>query len=233
MENKPVPLANLSPFLRYLATLPNTCDERIPSLAELSQKLGISIASLREQLEVARMMGLVEVKPKTGIRRLPYTFQPAVSTSLAYAISKSPDSFSSFSDLRKHIEISYFIEATQLLTDADLVQLDNLILRAQNKMSLSTIQSPAVEHRDFHLLIYKRLENSFVNGILEAYWDLYRAAGLEYYPDTGYQQRIWQYHSRILELIKARDFTQGLKVLSEHMELLKQRVKNSPRQSFE
>lgn len=233
MVTEPESLPNLSPFLRYLAALPNSGDERIPSLADLSQQLGISIASLREQLEVARMMGIVEVKPKTGIRRLPYTFQPAVTTSLAYAISKSPDCFTSFSDLRKHLEVSYFIEAAQLLTAADLDNLDALILRAQSKMNQSTSHAPAIEHRDFHLLIYRRLENPFVNGIFESYWDLYRAAGLEYYPDAGYLQRLWQYHARILESIKNRDFTQGLKVLTEHMELLKQRVKNSPRQSFE
>lgn len=233
MENEQLSLPNLSPFLRYLAAMPDSGDQRIPSLAELSQQLGISIASLREQLEVARMMGVVDVKPKTGIRRLPYTFQPAVTTSLAYAMMRSPDNFSSFSDLRKHLETSYFIEAAQLLNQSDLMQLENLIIRAQTKMSSHSIQSPAIEHRDFHLLIYKRLENPFVNGILEAYWDLYRAAGLEFYPDAGYLQRIWQYHARILDSIKAGDYTQGLKILVEHMELLKQREKVTPRQSFE
>ena len=50
----------------------------LPSLSEISKELGISIASLREQLEVAKAIGLVEVKPRTGIRRLPFSFFPAV-----------------------------------------------------------------------------------------------------------------------------------------------------------
>ena len=73
--------------MRYVtvAEMKEAEGDRLPSLSELSQQLGISIASLREQMDVARSMGLVEVRPKTGIRRLPYAFRPAVSSSLKYA----------------------------------------------------------------------------------------------------------------------------------------------------
>ena len=62
-----------SEFLSYLISHCDSDNDRVPSLKELSQKLGVSIAGLREQLEVARVLGVVEVKPKTGIRRVPYT----------------------------------------------------------------------------------------------------------------------------------------------------------------
>src|SRR5665811_1560947 len=97
----------MSEFLQYLA-LNNRIDNRIPPLAELSQQLGVSIAILREQLEVARALGLVEVKPKTGIRRLPYTFKPAVKQSLSYAVQTNQAYFSLYADLRKHIEEAYW-----------------------------------------------------------------------------------------------------------------------------
>jgi len=60
-----------SQFLEYLVALPNgeTGTTRVPSLTEMSQQLGVSVARLREQLEVARAMGLVEVHPRTGIHR--------------------------------------------------------------------------------------------------------------------------------------------------------------------
>ncbi len=62
-------------------------DERLPTLKELSGQLDIGVSRLREQLEVARALGLVEVRPRTGIRRLEYEFQPAVQLSLNYAIA--------------------------------------------------------------------------------------------------------------------------------------------------
>ena len=67
----------ISEFLRYLASH-EEAEGSLPSLNDLSRELGISLAGLREQLEVARALGLVEVKPRTGIRRKPYSFTPAV-----------------------------------------------------------------------------------------------------------------------------------------------------------
>jgi len=233
MESTPSTFSNLSEFLKYLAALPKDGDRRIPTLADLSHVLGISTATLREQLEVARMMGIVEVRPKTGIRKLDYSFRPAVSTSVAYAISQDTSNFGHFSDLRKHTEAAYFVEASQRLSAPEIAALQQVVERAQEKVNGNTFQLPNSEHREFHLMVYKHIDNPFVMGILETYWDLYRASGLEVYPDIHYLQRIWQYHARIADLIKSRDYAQGLNVLLEHMELIKQREKPSPRHSFE
>ncbi len=63
-----------SDFLRYLVT--NGCrpGDRLPPLEKLKARLGLSMSKLREQLEVARHLGLVEVKPGSGIRCADYTF---------------------------------------------------------------------------------------------------------------------------------------------------------------
>ena len=59
---------NLSEFLQYLASHEQG-EQSLPALTTLGQELGISVASLREQLEVARALGFVEVRPRIGIRR--------------------------------------------------------------------------------------------------------------------------------------------------------------------
>ena len=61
-------------FIKYLAN--GNGGDRLPSLQELSAEHGVSISVLREQLQVARALGFVEVRPRTGIKRLPYTFAP-------------------------------------------------------------------------------------------------------------------------------------------------------------
>ena len=95
---------SLSEFLRYLAQHEEINGQRLPTLNALSQELGVSIASLREQLEVARALGLVEVKPRTGTKRLPYSFTPAVRQSLRYALILNNEHFQKYSELRNHIE---------------------------------------------------------------------------------------------------------------------------------
>ncbi len=224
---------NLSEFLTYLAAIPDDGDQRIPPLNILSQELGISVATLREQLEVARMLGVVEVKPKAGIRKLPYDFRSALDISLAYAVESKSLSFEMFSDLRKHLEAAYFLEAAQTLTNADIEQLSNLVRKAQSKIASIPSQIPIIEHREFHLLMYKNLGNPYLMGLFEVYWEVYKLAGLEIYPDLSYADRVWQYHARIVEQIKIGNFNQGLKYLLEHMDLVNQRTKVFPRLSFE
>lgn len=224
---------DLSDLLKYLAIHKQGECDRLPALTDLSVALGISVASLREQLEVARIMGLVEIKPRTGIRHLPYTFRPAVQTSLNYAIAVDPGYFRAYSELRKHIEASFWFQAVSLLNREDHEALRALIRQAKEKMNGQPAQIPHDEHRQLHLSIYRRLDNPFVIGLLEAYWGVYEAAGLDVYTDIDYLQRVWQYHEKIVEAIASGDFTLGYQALTEHMDLLFQRSKPLSRQQFE
>ena len=105
----------LSEFLLYLAKHDKAA-RRLPALTKLSQELGVSMASLREQLEVARALGLVEVRPKKGTKRLPFSFTPAVRQSLSYALALNNTYFQQYSDLRNHIEAAYWHEAVEKLS---------------------------------------------------------------------------------------------------------------------
>ena len=60
-------ISSRSDLLDYLAEA-NRTGACIPTIAELSEELGISITTLREQLEVARRLGFVSIKPKIGIQ---------------------------------------------------------------------------------------------------------------------------------------------------------------------
>ncbi len=213
------PTDNQSEFMRYLAAHPQA-EEKLPALTSLSKELGVSVASLREQLEVARALGLVEVKPRTGIRRLPYTFLPAVRRSLDYAMALDETHFLRFADLRKHVESAYWHEAVAKLTDEDKTYLCGLIEKAWSKLNGAPIQIPHDEHKQLHLKIYCRLENLFVSGILEAYWEAYEAIGLNVFTDYNYLRGVWGYHQKMVEAICQNNYALGYKALTEHSDML-------------
>jgi DNA-binding FadR family transcriptional regulator len=223
----------LPELLNFLVSQKMSDNGRIPSLTNLSGKLDISVARLREQLEAARVLGVVEVRPKTGIRRLPYTFQPAVRQSLAYAIAVDPDFFQPYSDLRSHIEAAYWHQAVRLLTPEDLDYLWHLVDQAQAKLQGHPVQIPHSEHRELHLLIYRRLNNPFVIGLLEVYWEAYESIGLDVYTDLDYLDQVWQHHRRMVEAIRSQDFDGGYDILIRHMNLLYQRTKPVQVHKFE
>ena len=211
-----------SPLLRYIATLENSEEDpdRIPSLGELSEKLGISVAKLREQLEVARALGVVDVRPRTGIRRKPYSFSPAVRQSLLYAVALAWENFEAFSELRNRVEAAFWVQAAVQLTPEDHNQLQSLMDKAWENLKGYPIKIPHIEHRQLHLTIFKRLANPFVQGILEAYWDAYEAAGLNLYTDYGYQEEVWGYHQRMVDAVQQGDYEAGRIAFVEHTELL-------------
>jgi len=221
------PIENLSEFMRYLAAHPQT-EETLPTLNTLSAELGVSVASLREQLEVARALGLVDVRPRIGIRRLPFTFLPAVRQSLGYAMALDPNNFQVFADLRQNVEASYWHEAVARLTDEDKVRLQQLMERAWRKLDGRPIQIPHDEHKQLHLTIYCRLNNPFVSGILEAYWESYEAIGLNVFTDYSYLRSVWQYHEKMVNAICSGDFDSGYRALVEHTDLLADLLDHHP-----
>ncbi|HEX9331765.1 MAG TPA: FCD domain-containing protein [Anaerolineales bacterium] len=211
---------DISEFLRYLATYKDA-ERRLLPLKDLSVKLGISVASLREQLEVARALGLVEVKPRLGTKRRAYSFTPAIRQSLGYALALNDEHFRKYSELRNHIEASFWHEAAQKLTNEDKQELESLVARAWEKLRGTPTQVPHEEHRNLHLKIYSRLENPFVTGILEAYWEAYEAVGLNVFAG-GYEylQEVWQYHQQMVEAICNGNFEAGYEALVKHTDLL-------------
>jgi DNA-binding FadR family transcriptional regulator len=215
--------SDISEFLRYLATHEEV-DQGLPSLKKLSEKLGVSLASLREQLEVARALGLVEIKPRLGMKRRDYSFTPAINQSLGYALALSNEHFREYAELRNHVESAFWYKAVQKLAEDDKRELQNLVARAWEKLRGTPIQVPHEEHRNLHLKIYSRLENPFVTGILEAYWEAYEAVGLNVFAG-GYEylEEVWRYHQKMVEAICSGDFEVGYEALVHHTDLLHHR----------
>ncbi len=220
MFNRTSPV--LSDLLLYLAHHDGQ-EETLPSLMALSQELGMSVALVREQLEVARALGLVEVRPRTGIRRLPYSFFPAVHLSLQYALARDKSLFEAFASLRNHIEAAYWYEAVQRLQPEDHQALLEIVERAEEKLQRTPAEIPHPEHRRLHLLIYSRLENPFVSGLLEAYWEAYETVGLNVVTSLEYLREVWSYHRRMVEAILRGDYEAGYRALIEHTDLLSHR----------
>ncbi len=204
-----------------------TPGDRMPAIPELANQLGMSTSKLREQLEVARALGLVEVRPKTGIKVLPYSFGNSLRVSLQFALALDRSYFDQIGELRNHIEAAFWHEAVSLLRPDDKMALQDLISRAWDKLRGQPVQIPHNEHRDLHLKIYSRLDNEFVAGLLESYWEAYEAVGLALYADYSYLEQVWTYHEEMVEAIVAGDLEGGYRALVEHTGLLHHRPEHS------
>lgn len=212
-----------SDLLNFIAHNGFEPGDRLPTISELQHvnHLGVSASKIREQLEVARALGLVEVRSKTGMRLKEYSFSPAVRLSLFFALACDLHNFELFSELRTHVEMAFWHEACERLTLEDKAALRVCIEQARAKLNDRWIHIPNQEHRVFHITIFSRLENPFVVGLLEAYWDAYEAVEPNRYADYAYHTQVWDYHERILDAICAGDYEAAKTAYQEHTKLLR------------
>jgi DNA-binding GntR family transcriptional regulator len=102
------------------------------------------------------------------------------------------------------------------------------VASAWEKLNGQPIQIPHAEHRSLHLTIFKNLDNVFVRGILEAYWEAYEAVGLSLYSDYQYLREVWTYHEGIVNALMAGDLAEGHRLLLQHTSLLRHREPAAP-----
>ncbi|MFZ0548090.1 MAG: FCD domain-containing protein [Candidatus Promineifilaceae bacterium] len=209
-----------SDLLQYLVDQGITPGDRLPALTDLSDELDVSVSKLREQLELARHLGIVSVRPRLGTRREKFDFHPAVSTSLFFGLATGEASFEQFSQLRQTIETNMWDEAVRQLTGEDKAELQKIMSKAWGKLRGHPVHIPNGEHRALHLKIFSRLDNPFVQGLLKAYWDAYDATELTRFADYQYWLDVWNFHQQIVDAICDEQYEDGRATLVKHFELL-------------
>jgi DNA-binding FadR family transcriptional regulator len=212
-----------SELLHFLANQDLKPGQRLPPMHELARQLGIGVSKLREQVEVARAFGWIDVRPKTGIQFLGYLFIPGLMLNLNMALENDPIAyFEQFGVLRNHIEAGFWKEAVQKLEPEDKQYLKDLVDTAWEQLRGTPVQIPHQEHRQLHLTIFKNLDNIFVQGILVAYWDVYETVGLNLYTDYQYLQEVWTFHETMVNAILEDELDKGYQALIEHIGILQQ-----------
>lgn len=225
-------VTELSPVLKFIADATRQ-DEPIPSISELSSQLGISTASVREQLEVPKELGFIEVRTRTGIQKHDFCLTRPLSLSMSYGLRVDPELFQEYASLRRQLEIAYWYEACSLLEKSQIEELRSLEEKANWKINQNPVLIPTPEHRNFHLTIYRPLNNRVLNSVLETYWDLYETSRIQYYRNQEYLESVWSYHRQMLDAIVSKAYEKGFEALVTHFELIKTVKKADLRQRFE
>ncbi len=210
-----------SDILRYIVTHQLKAGDKLPTISDLSVEMGVGASKIREELAIARTLGFVQIKPRTGTQVRPFDFGPAATISALYALGMDRGYFHDFVQLRQQVELSFWHEAVRQLTSEDFAELRQMVVCAREKLNRVPIEVPFEEHRRLHLIFFRHLDNPFVQGILNAFWTAYQAFGLALYADLSYHREVWDYHERMVDCAARGDLDGSHTALREHMELLR------------
>lgn len=200
---------------------------KLPPMEDLARDMRVSRGKLREELVVAQAYGVVEMRPGDGTYILPFDFYAAIRTMVLYGVALDRKNFDRLYRLRVQLEEAFWDEAVRSLGPEEHQEIDAILAQAQRKLTGPQAEIPHTEHRRFHLLIFSRLQNGFVQGLLEAYWDAYEAVGLNLYFDYSYYEEMWSKHQAIADAIKAQRYEEGKDILVNHFTLLEGRLQKS------
>lgn len=216
---------------QYLVeTVPVECGEdpvKLPSLGDLAREMGISRGKLREELIAAQAYGLVEMRPGDGTYVNAFDFYTALRPAILYSMACDKEHFEHIRKLRAHLEVAFWDDAVRALGPEEYAEMARTMDRAERKLSGTPIEIPHAEHRALHLLIFSKLDNPFVQGILKVYWDAYEAVELHHYFELSYYEAMWTSHRAMVEALTSHRVDEGKEALVRHFSILEERLQPS------
>ncbi len=199
--------------------------EKIPAERELSQKMGVGRASLREALKALEIMGMIETRLGDGTyvcKRSEFFSRP-----LLWAIASS-----SAADARELVEARTVIEvelaglAAEHATPDDLKQigeqLDRMIKSKKNPKEF--VQADV----SFHLAIGRAAANSILMNALSLIRNLMHLWILKAVDSKGVADKACAQHRRVLQAIKNNDRTTARKEMRRHLRDMAEFVPRRP-----
>jgi GntR family galactonate operon transcriptional repressor len=192
--------------LRILHTTGEQIEQALPTEIELSQELNVSRNVVREAAKVLASKGLIEIRPKTGMRiRSRRDWNVFDADMLAWLFEVGPDEkfFQDLYDLRYVVEPAAAERAALRATGEEIAAIDNHY--RMMAASIHDLEAHTLADTQFHATIIAACHNEFLEQINSTYWialqSSFRLTGQV--PDG--RSNTLQYHKAILDAIQSRN----------------------------
>lgn len=141
-------------------------DARLPAERVLAEEFDVSRPTVREALIALELSGLVEVRRGSGV----YVNRTESRPILVNLFDRGVSPFELI-DARRLIECENVAEAARIITDRELLGLEQAI---QNmKDSFTDIEQHETYDREFHILIAKASRNTLLTAVIGVLWSLH------------------------------------------------------------
>ena len=187
--------------------------DRIPGELELAGLLGVSRPVVREAISALEATGLFATRKGSGRVLMPFSFSSALGLISRYVTPKGKWLLDLLA-IRQVLENNMLPLAAARLSADDFDDLERLVGAMEAKALAGTYFGD--EDRQFHLALYKALNNEVLDGILKLFWTMYDQLDID---ELAHSQRLDEtaaHHRRILTALKAGDIRRAQHHLDTH-----------------
>ena len=198
--------------------------DKIPSERELSAEMGISRQSIREALNRAEVMGLIEVRQGEGSFILS-SIKGALKPPLTVIIEKEAERIFDFLEIRKLVE-GWCAERAALEATAEELKDMKKIL---GKMKMVASKDKQWEKLDLelHLSIAKATHNIIAVHIMDALkanFNLFFKF-TKSMPSSERLDVLWQHHHDIVDAIVCKDSNSAKQKVIDHLNFIEEKIR--------
>lgn len=187
--------------------------ELLPSEQTLCETLGVSRNVLREAIKSMEMMGLVEACPGRGTAvktlNLDFIFQNV----MFFTVGKDEEkAIREMLSLRRTLELDFAPQAFFTVTAEDITHLRNCVEQFRERWAHNEMFSDI--DKDFHMTLYRHLDNGVLNSLLSAVWAVDDIFQLEQkVPHLGFTIAK---HAAIVEALEERNYDMFMRTMQAH-----------------
>ncbi|UCH23167.1 MAG: FadR family transcriptional regulator [Deltaproteobacteria bacterium] len=198
--------------------------DKIPSEREMASELGISRQSIREALNRAEVMGLIQVRQGEGSFILSSVREP-LKPPLTVIIEKEAERIFEFLEIRKLIEGWCAEKAALEATGEELEDMKRIL----NKMKKVVSKDKQWEELDLelHFSIAKATHNIIAIHIMDAlrvnFSLFFRFT--KSMPSSERLDVLWQHHNEIIDAITRKDSKQAKQKIIDHLNFIEEKIK--------
>lgn len=193
--------------------------ERLPSERALAEQFNVSRPPLREAIIALEVMGLVEVKPGSGV----YVREPTEET--AQTSTRVPEDLPGpfeILEARMQFEADAAELAAERISNNELQLLSQLLSALKQHNSDKNAEAAEQVDQQFHLIISEACRNSAISSTIQWLWELRNQSEIssqfhQVLRSEGSLPTI-QDHEDILAALMQRDGNQAREAMRKHLQ---------------
>ena len=142
----------------------------LPPEQTLAADFHVSRNVVREAIKSMEVMGLVRAVAGRGTEILPFNMEYILQTMLFFQVPGNERAVRQMFDVRKNLELSYMRQAFHALGKEDIVRLRRIV--DQIRVSYEQEGLFADLDREFHLSLFRPLNNEVLYALMNAIWEV-------------------------------------------------------------